>query len=153
MKNQSLFWRVLLPHDANHIVMGNLVPSYSLILKSELIFFPPHSTHIVTLRLQPVHLPCAHSAICPCFLSCLTSLALGMNKGEICGQTEISVFFYFYFFLSGLYLLRENLAGKSADILPEVTSQKIRPSQDVAITTIFSQKDNLSASKTAIWLG
>lgn len=39
--------------------------------------------------------------------------------------------------LVDIYLLREKLAGKSADILLEVTSRKIRPSQDVVATTIF----------------
>lgn len=34
--------------------------------------------------------------------------------------------------LAGRYLLREKLADKLADILPAVTSQKMRLSQDVA---------------------
>lgn len=68
---------------------------------------------------------------------------------------EVSVLFYFILFfssLSGWYLLRENLAGKSADILPEVTSRNTRPSQDVAVTTIFGWKRH-SASEDGNLVG
>lgn len=58
-----------------------------------------------------------------------------------------------FFFWASRYLLREKLAGKSADSSPGVTSRKTRPSQDVATATVFVEETFLLGVRMAIWLG
>lgn len=145
----AFFRRAFLP-QMQFTLSGVIQSLSSSNLKKKSFFFsplhPPHHPTAAVSAVCSLYRWRAQPATCSCFFPSLAPSAHIVNRSVfwtrenfICGQIGISGSFPPPRPpLAGRYLLREKLAGKSADILPTVTSQKMRLSQDVSITTMFS---------------